>query len=777
VSDGPLPVKRISLPLKFHEQENAPRALDYLVRTLDAHRGITKVDVDLEKSTLSLTYDPRMVGLEQVRQMAQRIGIELARKFKRRSLKLGGLGLRSFALAIERHLLDDEAITSVTVNPASSRVTVEYEDERTDLGRIEQRIAELGYAVEPEQLEPWWKRYREIALALVCGLLAVLGFALGQLGGPSPWVTSSFVLAYLAGGWQATPESLHNLRRGIVDINTLMLAAAVGAAGLGHWGEGSTLLFLFSLSGALEVLAMERTSRALSDLIALKPSSAWRIEDGGEVAVVADALRIDDRIRIKPGERVPADGAILEGHSAMDLSALTGESTPVEVGPNQEVFAGALNHHGALLVRVTKQASDNTLARIIELVQQAQAGRAPSQRIIDRFGSVYAKTVLLLTLAAMAVPWLLGLGDLRSIVYRAMTLLVVASPCALVISTPASILSAIATGARRGILFKGGAYMETAATVRAIAFDKTGTLTRGKIRVTDLVPSASVAEQELLRLVAGAERSSEHPLARAIVEAAKRRGIKPPEVEGFVAIPGRGLRAKVEGREIWVGNDALLEENGRSIPAELIEAHKRLAQEGKSVVTVADHQEVLGLVAFADEVRPEAQSALKALRQLGVEHTIMLTGDQPEIARAVAAQVGVTEWHAGLLPAQKVDLLKDLKRRYGRVGMVGDGVNDAPALTASDLGVAMGVAGADVSLETADLVLMADNLEQLVVALRLSRRARRTVIQNLSFSVAIISLLVTGTLLGLVNLPLGVVGHEGNTLLVVANGLRLLRSS
>jgi len=770
-----LPTKHIRLPLQFRERENADRALDYLMRTLEAHRGITQVDVDLEHATLALTYDPRVFGLEQVRKMAQRIGIEFARKFRRGSFRLGGMGLRSFAQALERHLLDEDAITSVTVNPGSSRVTVEYEDGRTDLGRIEQRVAELGYAVRPEErLEPWLKRYLELALALACGGFALLGFALGQLGAAPAWSTISFVLAYIAGAWEAAPESYHSLRRGTVDIHTLMLAAAAGAAGLGHWGEGSTLLFLFALSGALEQLALQRTSRALSDLVALKPSDAWRVENGEELAVLAETLQIGDRIRIKPGERVPADGQIVEGHSALDLSALTGESTPVEVVPGGEVFAGALNHHGALLVRVTKQASDNTLARIIELVQQAQAGRAPTQRIIDRFGSVYAATVLSLTLLAVLVPWLLGLGDLRAIVYRAMTLLVVASPCALVISTPASILSAIANGARRGILFKGGVYLETAATVRAIAFDKTGTLTRGRIRVTDVVPAEGIERDELLRLTGGAERNSEHPMARAVAEAAKRRGLELPEPQDFMALPGRGLRARVDGRAVLVGNQLLLREHGRTLPAALEQRHRELTSAGNSVVAVADDR-VLGLIAFADEIRPEARAVLQALRELGVEHTVMLTGDQPEIARAVAEQVGVDEWHAGLLPEHKVERLRELRQRFGRVGMVGDGVNDAPALTASDLGVAMGVAGADVSLETADLVLMSDHLEQLVTALRLSRRARRTVIQNLALSVAIISVLIAGALLGAVNLPLGVVGHEGNTLLVVANGLRLLR--
>ncbi|HEX9638208.1 MAG TPA: cation-translocating P-type ATPase [Acidobacteriota bacterium] len=770
-----LPTKHIRLPLQFRERENADRALDYLMRTLEAHRGITQVDVDLEHATLALTYDPRVFGLEQVRKMAQRIGIEFARKFRRGSFRLGGMGLRSFAQALERHLLDEDAITSVTVNPGSSRVTVEYEDGRTDLGRIEQRVAELGYPVRPEErLEPWLKRYLELALALACGGFALLGFALGQLGAAPAWSTISFVLAYIAGAWEAAPESYHSLRRGTVDIHTLMLAAAAGAAGLGHWGEGSTLLFLFALSGALEQLALQRTSRALSDLVALKPSDAWRVENGEELAVLAETLQIGDRIRIKPGERVPADGQIVEGHSALDLSALTGESTPVEVVPGGEVFAGALNHHGALLVRVTKQASDNTLARIIELVQQAQAGRAPTQRIIDRFGSVYAATVLSLTLLAVLVPWLLGLGDLRAIVYRAMTLLVVASPCALVISTPASILSAIANGARRGILFKGGVYLETAATVRAIAFDKTGTLTRGRIRVTDVVPAEGIERDELLRLTGGAERNSEHPMARAVAEAAKRRGLELPEPQDFMALPGRGLRARVDGRAVLVGNQLLLREHGRTLPAALEQRHRELTSAGNSVVAVADDR-VLGLIAFADEIRPEARAVLQALRELGVEHTVMLTGDQPEIARAVAEQVGVDEWHAGLLPEHKVERLRELRQRYGRVGMVGDGVNDAPALTASDLGVAMGVAGADVSLETADLVLMSDHLEQLVTALRLSRRARRTVIQNLALSVAIISVLIAGALLGAVNLPLGVVGHEGNTLLVVANGLRLLR--
>ncbi|HET7265802.1 MAG TPA: heavy metal translocating P-type ATPase [bacterium] len=606
------------------------------------------------------------------------------------------------------------------------------------------------------------------AQPLLCLVSQLSAWVAGGAGSPTGVLL--YAAAYLAGGTSSAVTAWTALCRGRVDVNVLMLAAAAGAAWLGAWAEGSVLLFLFSLSNAMEFYAMGRTRRAIRALMALRPATAL-VRRGGDVSVVpADTLRVGDIVIVRPAERLPADGIVASGESSVDQSPITGESMPVDVGPGSTVFAGTINQRGGLEVRVAKDPEDTTLARIIALVEEAQSAQVPAQRMIDRFGQIYA--VVIIAGSTLAYGVMLGLGVASgTALYRAITLLVVASPCAIVISTPAAILSAIANAARQGILFKGGAFLEALARVDTVVFDKTGTLTTGRPAVTDVLVLEG-DEAALLARAAGLEQRSEHALADAVVAACQERGIGVPAAESFESVTGRGVRGRVNGALVRVGSAAFMREEELEIPEAVRIDAERLHRDGKTLLYVADGR-VAGIIAVADVPRVQAASALRSLRALGVRRLAMLTGDHPQAARAVADRLGITEVRAELLPDQKAAAVRALERG-GRVAVVGDGVNDAPALAAADVGIAMGAAGTDAALETADVILMGDDLGRLPYAIGLSRRTRRVVAQNLALAAVVIAGLITLTLGFGLHLALGVVGHEGSTVIVVLNGLRLL---
>jgi Cd2+/Zn2+-exporting ATPase len=653
------------------------------------------------------------------------------------------------------------------------------------------------------RLRQWLSPLR--AQAICVGITFVTMFA-GLLTSQTQlpaWLPSLFYLiAYVAGGIFGVQASVESLRQRRVDVDLLMVLAALGAAVLGAPFEGAMLLFLFSLSSVLQDYALGRTRGAIQALMKLRPDQA--LVKVGQDAILRpiESLRIGDHILVRPGERVPLDGVVVEGEGTVDESTLTGESMPVAKKAGAPVFAGTINQSGSLEVRVTKLAHESTIARLIKLVEEAQSEKAPTERFLDKFEQIYAMGVIGLTLLLAGVPPLIFGVPFADAAYRAITVMVVASPCALVISTPAAILSAIANGARRGILFKGGAHLEEAARLEVIAFDKTGTLTMGKPAVTDvtIIPLTALAhaaasravrrdqENILLALAAAVESKSEHPLARAIVETARHRGLTIPSATNFASTPGQGVRAHVAfmgGMDIAVGSlryfDGVRLHGLERAMCEM----ERLQYEGKTAVLVAKLRAntsspqavVLGVIAIADVLRPSAPQVVERLHRLGIRRVVMLTGDNERVARAVARQAGVDEFHADLLPQDKVAIIKRLRTADGRpchVAMVGDGVNDAPALASASLGVAMGAAGTDVALETADVVLMSDDLRQIAYAIALSRQTRRVIIQNLIFAIAVIAVLVAVALGLQLPLPLGVVGHEGSTVLVVFNGLRLL---
>ena len=623
----------------------------------------------------------------------------------------------------------------------------------------------------------WWQQHGLLLTTAATGVFLLSAWSAERAGFPGWLVIALYLAAYLAGGAYATYRAVASLLQKTVDIDLLMILAAAGAAVLGAWPEGGILLFLFSLGNALEHYALGRTHRAIRSLIALRPDTALVIRDDAEVVLPVEELVPGDEVIVRPGERIPIDGTVVAGDSSVDQSAITGESLPVHKRPGDQVFSGTLNTTGLLRVRVDRPVHESTLARIIQIVEEAREQKSRAQRFAEAFQGKYAMGVIVVSLLAFGVPVALG-ADPAASFYRAMTLLVAASPCALVISTPASILSALANAARNGVLFKGALQLETIGVVDAVVFDKTGTLTVGKPRVTDVLPAPGVDASELLRIVAPVEYRSEHPLGLAVVAHAEAAGAFDrglvDRVSSLTSIPGRGVRAELDGARVLIGNEALLQEHGVVLPRELQRAAEELRERGQTAVYAAVDGNVLGVLGIADTVRPVAREVVERLRALGVRRIVMLTGDNERAARAIAREVGLDEWRSDLLPEEKVAVVRELQAAGFRVAMVGDGVNDAPALAAADVGVAMGAAGTDVALETADVVLMSDDLTKLPYSIELSRAARRIIVQNLAIALGVIVVLVTSILVRGVPLPLAVVGHEGSTIVVVLNGLRLL---
>lgn len=599
----------------------------------------------------------------------------------------------------------------------------------------------------------------------------VAGAALDHLNRQTLPAYTAFAIAYLAGGIPALIVALRALGRAQFEVDLLMVVAAIGAAIAREPIDGAILLFLFSLANALEEFALRRTTQAIRSLEELRPEGAHLIHGGEERWVPLDALVPGDHIRVRPGERFAADGQVAEGASAADQSVLTGESLPIDKAPGDPVFASTLNTFGALVVEVAKPASESTLSRLIALVEQARAQKSGAEEFTAWFGRRYTIFVLAGSLAAFAAYRMIG-HPFNQALYQTMVLLVAASPCAVVISAPASLLPAIARAARMGVLFKSGASVEALASVRAMAIDKTGTLTSGQPQVVDIV-AFGISPDDLLATTAALESLSEHPIARAVVDAARARGVALPSVASAHAVVSEGIAGLVDNRAVWAGNERLACRKGVKLARDVVSILACFAEKGYTPILVGSHR-VLGIIAVADTLRPEAASAVCAIRKLGVIPVIMLTGDNPQAAGAIARQAGTDSHYADLLPADKLRLVREFQERHGRVAMVGDGVNDAPVLSGADVGIAMGAARNDVALESADIVLMSSNLGCLPTAISLARQARRVVIQNLAIGLATICTLVTLTLLGHLKLPPAVLGHEGSTVVVAMNGLRML---
>jgi Zn2+/Cd2+-exporting ATPase len=688
-------------------------------------------------------------------------------------VRVEGMDCASCATTVERRVGNLPGVHRARVNFATGRLDAEH---APDLAAedLEKAVRAAGYEVggtrTPER-GSFWHTPRAL-LAGAAAVLFLVGLVLSVAGAPGYARIGVYAAAIVVGGIPIFRAALAGLAARHLDMNVLMSAATIGAAAIGQWAEAASVVVLFATGNALQVYAVDRTRDAVRSLADLTPDEVLVRRDGVERTVRVEEVGVGDVVIVRPGERLAVDGEVVEGASAVDEAPITGESVPVEKGPGDAVLSGSLNGSGGLLVRATKPAGDSTLQRVVRLVEEAQAEKAPAEQFVDRFSRVYTPVVVGVAVTLAVVPFALG-ADFGTWFYRALALLIIACPCALVISTPVTVVSGIGAASRRGILIKGGAALEAAGRLKALAFDKTGTLTEGRPTVARTLVLGDRDRAELLEIAGALESRSEHPLAHAILSEVQGPGARPPKIEGFRSWPGRGAEGLVGGRRYWIGSPRLFSERG--IPLDAAEgALQSIEAAGETPVILGDGEGPLAAFGLADNVRPEAKDTLEALRAAGVGELVMLTGDAEAPARRVAGELGV-EYRARLLPEDKVEAVKEMVRRRGDVGMVGDGVNDAPALAASSVGFAMGAAGTDVALETADVALMQDDLPKLAEAVRLSRAAERVIKQNIAVSVAIKGLFVLLAPFGLVALWLAVLADMGTSLAVTLNGLRLFR--
>ena len=693
------------------------------------------------------------------------------------TFRVEGMDCHEEVSLIERRLKHLSGLESFSADVVGGRLHVQYDAARLTAGSISAAVADTGMRAWLEHEEPHLPSMNRTRLLLLWTSGATL--AASMIAGHEGWSAAARITALIAiatGGAHSIKRAWNALRYNALDMNVLMTVAVGGAIAIGQWSEGATVAFLFALAQHLESRSMDRARNAIGALIDLTPPEATVVRDGVAATVRVGDVALGERLRVRPGEKIPLDGAVVVGSSDVNQAPITGESLPVDKQAGDEVYAGTINGRGAFEMSVTRLVGDTTLARIIHMVESAQAERAPAQSFVDRFAALYTPIVIALAALVAIVPPLLGQGAATMWIYRALVLLVIACPCALVIATPVAFVSALAAAARRGVLIKGGLYLERLAKVKGIAFDKTGTITTGRPAVVAVASLGRESESGVLALAASVDQLSEHPVAQAIVQYARECGVELAPADLFRARPGLGAEATVRGRRVHVGNARMFHDAGVDLAgvADAIAAHEGL---GRSVVIVARGSELVGLVAVADQPRSTARDVIDLLARANLTRIVMLTGDRHAAASVMAKAVGVTDVRAGLLPEDKVAAIRELKAAWGSVAMVGDGVNDAPALAAADVGIAMGAAGSDVALETADVALMGDELAKLPFAIRLSRATLTTVRANIAAALIVKGVFLVLAVLGYSSLWMAIVADTGMSLVVIANGLRLLRTT
>lgn len=763
-------------------------------KSLGQMRGVSSAEVNFASSLAHVSYDPGAVSHADMVRRIEALGYnaeETRPSSGALEFSIEGMDCADCARTVEKAVAAVRGVSSASVNFNTARLSVAPASGAGDLQRaIERVVGQAGYRAVPASLRgtgqaPFWKRERRVVTTAIGAAFALVAFTLSLASAPALAVDGLFAIALVVSGAGFARAGLLAARAGRADMNLLMSVAAVGAAALGDWGEAATVVLLFAFGGTLQAYTLERTRRSIRSLMDLSPAMALvrRVDSPGRLPVIREVrLPVEEvapgeTVTVGPGERVPLDGVILEGHSSVDQSPITGESVPVDVSPGSEVYAGTINGPGVFHMRTLKAANDTALAHIIHMVEEAQAERAPSQQFIDRFSAVYTPVVIAGAVLVAAIPPLLFAQPFSDWFYRALVLLVIACPCALVISTPVSIVAAIGAATRNGVLIKGGATLETLGKVRLMAFDKTGTLTMGRPQVVTIeAPGGDSDKDRVLALAAAVEARSEHPLARAIVHEARLRDLRGKmAASNFKALPGRGAQAEIDGQTVYAGNARLFEELG--LPLDGVGASlDSLYSAGRTAVIVGTEAGALGVIALADRPRKEAREALRVLRHAGIREIALLTGDNERTAATLAREVGVDISFAGLLPAGKVDAVKRMAAR-GPVAMVGDGVNDAPALAVSDVGIAMGVTGTDAALEVAQVALMSDDLSCLEYAVLLSRQTLRVIKQNLGVSFGVKAVALALAAAGSLPLWGAILADMGVSLLVTLNGMRLLSYS
>ena len=772
------------------------RCAQILTDQLMATRGVENAHITYQNDAarLCLHFDPNLVSLRKIQRLARQAGAKITARYRHETLPVVGMNAADAATSLANVLSELEGMIHAQVNYPAELAFVAYDSEALGAADIAKAVHSMGYRVgetpdeerekhlghehgsAPSFLPHWLQERWTYLLVGLAGLFLLIGWV-GEtfLGMSSQLAIFFFVLSYLAGGYDIATHAVPGLLKGKFDTDVLMLAAAIGAAVLGEWTEGAFLLFLFALGHTGEHYALGHARNAVQALGELMPKVA-QVKRQGEIrALPVDKVRIGDVVVVRPGDRISVDGTVLSGESGVDQSPITGESRPVLKTEGDEVFAGSINQDAAIEIEVTRLAKDNTLSRVMEMVAEAQSQQSPTQRYAERFTSRLVPAILILDLVVIIAPPLLGIMPLSESFYRGMLLLVAASPCALALGTPAAVLTGIGHAARNGVLIKGGVHLENLGATRAMAFDKIGTLTEGRFEITDVIALNGVSETALLQTAAAVELQSNHPLAQAVVRHAQALNLSLPGANGLENVSGRGVRSQVDGEPVLIGSRKLFEAEGGTPPDAVVRIVDDLERKARTTMIVWRAGQYIGVLGLADTARPGVREILQGLFSLGVKHLIMLTGDHEEVAQRIAREVGITDTRAELMPEQKLAAIVALQSEFGKVAMIGDGVNDAPALAAATVGIAMGGAGTAVALETADVALMADDLGKLPFAVGLSQASRRIILQNLVIALGIIVLLVLTSVLGMVQLTGAVFLHEGSTILVVLNALRLLR--
>jgi Cd2+/Zn2+-exporting ATPase len=769
---------QLDIPLLIPGLTNHQDAcLERLETSLKDQRGIQRAHVERQNDpqVLCLHYNPSLTSLEQVQRIAERTGAKIANRYRHEVIPIRGVDCSDCVTVLEHSISRIDGVLDVKASYTAQKIFIEYDSKATNQAAIERRIQHLGYQIPREGARKWYEENRALLFSLVAGLFLLLGW-LGEsfFEFPYPISLGMYLLAYVLAGWDTAIHAWYALKARTFDTDILMIAAALGAAFLGEFAEGALLLFLFSLGHAMERRVLDQARNAIHALSELAPKTALVKRQGQEVEIPVDEIKLEDMVLIRPGTRIPVDGIVTKGSSAVDQSPITGESNPVDKAISEEVFAGSVNGPGVLEIQVTRLAKDSTLARITKMIEQAQAQKSPTQQLTERFMGWFVPAVLILDLLLILIPPLFGVPFTVSF-SRAMVLLVAASPCALALGTPAAIMAGVAQAARNGVLVKGGRHLENLGRLKALAFDKTGTLTQGKLQLTDIVSADSASEAEVLALAAAVESRSAHPLAKAIVRESDSRQLNLPKVEDVEELNGRGVHARLQNNPVRVGSVQSMNESGIRVPPVILEKVETLANQGKTTILVSKGGETLGLLAVADTIRPDTKNTISELHSQGIRKMVMLTGDNPQVAAHIARQIGMDEFRAQLMPEDKVTAVRSLVAQYQDVGMVGDGVNDAPALANATVGIALGGASTDVALETADVALMGDDLTKLPFAVALGRATRNLILQNLVIAMGVIFTLILSALFGWAGLGITVLIHEGSTIVVALNSLRLLK--
>lgn len=748
--------------------------------------GVVAVNITYPTGKLRVDYDPHLASSKQVIDKVKVLGYDAAEELKSSlgsndkitTFRLQGLDCADCAAKLEKRVATAPGVNQAQVNFAASKMVVKHQGTAAEILAV---IDKMGYSGEVDQparrkeTAPFWKTNQHVIPTVISFIMLAAGLIAGRTDAPVFIPTVFFIIGIILGGFLPAKNGISVLINAHeLDMNILMTIAVVGAAAIGEFVEATAVVFLFSLGNALQGYTLDKTRNSIRALMDLTPDEALVRRNGEEITITVEEINIGDIIIIRPGEKIAMDGQVIKGLSSVNQATITGESIPVEKTTGDAVYAGTINERGALEVKVSHLAKDNTISRIIEMVEEAQGQKAPSQQFVDRFAKYYTPLVILGAALVAIVPPLLFGQPFHKWFYEAMAMLLVACPCALVISTPVSIVAAIGSAAKNGVLIKGGVYLEEAGALSVIAFDKTGTLTEGKPQVTDVIPVNGFSAAEILRIAAAIESRSEHPLGEAILQYTRIKDIIIPPVADFASIPGKGARGSIDDKVYHIGNTRLFNESVLS-KDKIRQTIAAFQSEGKTVMILGDEHDILGLIAVADVLRDNSRQALVNLKKAGIKKTVMLTGDNHSTAQAIAAKAGVDEFRSDLLPEDKVLAMKELLSKYNKVAMVGDGVNDAPAMALSTVGIAMGTAGTDAALETADIALMADDLSKLAYVIKLSRQTLRIIKQNITCALVIKGLILLLVIPGWLTLWLAVVADMGSTLLVTLNSMRLLR--